>query len=225
MRISRAVLVVLLSVGSIDVGHGKPAGRSEATAQGRGSVSVDPCKAPDPKASKSDLMKLWFTITTTTPTPSDLTPDHWPSLCPATVSSVAPLVLAADTKKVVSQYAGWYRIVKSLAVINGQYDQSTANRIWILGVSRQDAFATPEVGLKTDIEELFHSLPGSPKLPSGAPLNIASINRFVSGNRASVGPSFTQVRGKFVQLARQAQVRWGGHAGHPSGFEVATLYP
>jgi hypothetical protein len=224
MHISKATLAVLLLVGSIDIGCNKPASSPEATPQVSVPATVDPCKAPDPKASKSDLMRLWFTITTSTPTPADLTPDHWPSLCPTTVSSVAALVLASDTKKIVSQYTGWHQIVKSLAVINGQYDQNTANRIWILAVSRQNAFATPEVGLKTDIVELFHSLPGSPALPFGAPLKIASINRFVSGNRGSVGPSFTQVRGKFVQMAQLAQVGWGG-PGHPSGAEVATLYP
>lgn len=224
MHISKATLVILLLTGSAHLGRCGPAPSPEVTTQDGGSAPVDPCKAPDPKAWKSDLMRLWFTITTKTPTSSDLTPDHWPSLCATTVSSVASLVSNADTKAVVSQYAGWYRIVKSLAVINGQYDQSTANRIWILAVSRQDAFGTPEVGLKTEIEQLFQSLQGAPPLPSGASSKIARINRYVSGNRISVGHSFTQVRQNFVQTAQKVQVAWGG-PGHPSGSEVATLYP
>lgn len=224
MHISRATLAIVLLVGSIDLGCNKPVSSPEASPQVTGPTTADPCKSPDPKAAKSDLMKIWFIITTTTPTSSDLNPDHWPSLCRTTVTNIASLVPDPNIKNVVSRYAGWYRIVKSLAVINGRYDQNTANRIWILAVSRQDAFATPEVGLKTDIVRLFGSLPGSPALPPGAPLKIASINRFVSGNGGSVGPSFTQVRGKFVQIAQQAQVAWGG-PGHPSGSEVATLYP
>ena len=143
MRISRAALVVLMLAGSVDVGHGKPPSSSEATEQDGGSPPADPCRTPDPTAFKSDLMRLWFTITTKTPAASDLTPDHWPSLCPTTVSKVASLVSATETKTVVSEYAGWYQIVKGLTVINGHYDQNTANRIWILAVCRPDVFSTP----------------------------------------------------------------------------------
>jgi hypothetical protein len=224
MHILKATLAILLLVGTIDLGCDKPVSSPEATTQVSGSATVDPCKAPDPKAWKSDFMKLWFTITTTTPTSSDLTPDHWPSLCPTTVSRVASLVSATETKTVVSEYTGWYQLVKGLAVINGQYDQNTANRIWILGVSRPDLFRTPEKGLRADIEQLFSSLPASPQLPSEASLKIVRINRFVSGNRTNIGPFFTHVRSNFVSIAQQIPVGWGG-PGHPTGFEVATLYP
>jgi hypothetical protein len=224
MCISKAALVMLLFAGLAQLRFRGTAATQEPALQHAGSATTDPCKNPDPKASKSDLMRLWLTITTKPLTPGDVKPEHWPALCPATVHSVASLTSSADTKKVVGHYAGWYAVVKKLAIVNGQYDADTANRIWILAVSRQDAFRPTGKGLKPDIEELFQHLSGSPPLPRNAALYIGRVNLYVSGNRIGVGQSLTQVRSSFVISAKQANVGWGG-PGHPSGTEVATQFP
>jgi len=230
MRISTVALVMLLVAGFVQLDCTQPAGapaapREDSTPHA-GGATTDPCKNPDPNASKSDMMRLWLTITTKSPSPGDLTPEHWPALCPSAVSSVASLVSNADTKKVVASYLGWHRIVKNLAILNGQYDANTANRIWILAVSRQDKFTTPEQGLQPDIIEMFQHMQGSPPLPPNAARNITRVNSYVSGNRIGFGQSFTQVRHNSVVSAQQANIPgWSGGVGHPSGTEVATLFP